>query len=166
MTLGHHVAWDADAVHASTHFSVHCKCSPIPMQPHLPYFIRPLSLPPIPRSFPPPSRLPPPAPPPTPPTTHGGWAQVDCVFCSVLDRLSFLLEESDQPELAASSVMLMSRTKFEDRYVNFKPWQQQRDAAQHVNLWQSGSALSVLGSLDQDCVSTSSSLDLRDITRL
>ena len=56
--------------------------------------------------------------------------------------------------------MLMSRTKFEDRYAGFKPWQIQRDAAQHVNLWQSGSALSVLGSLAQDCVSTSPSLDM------
>lgn len=87
--------------------------------------------------------------------------------CSVLDRLSFLLEESDQPELAASSVMLMSRSKFEGRYLGFKPWQQQRNAAQHINLWQSGSALSVLGSLDQDCISSSGpSLELHDMTTI
>ena len=114
-----------------------------------------------------PSTHQPPTPPAwMPPTTLGGRAQVDGVYCSVLDRLSFLLEESDQPDLAASSVMLMSRTKFEDRYASFKPWQQQRDAAQHVNLWQSSSALSVLGSLDQDCVSNSPSLDLQDVSRL
>ena len=84
------------------------------------------------------------------------------VPCSVLDRLSFLLEESEQSELAASSVMLMSRAKFEDKFLGFKAWQQQRDTAQHVNLWQSNDPLSVLGSLDQ---AWASSMDLHDISR-
>lgn len=86
--------------------------------------------------------------------------------CSVLDRLSFLLEEPDEPKLAASSVMLMSRAKFEDRFPTFKAWQQQRNATQHVNLWLSRNALPVLGSLDHDWSSSpSTSLDLRNISR-
>lgn len=89
----------------------------------------------------------------------------DCVYCSVLDRLSFLIEESDHPELAASSLLLMSRSKFQERYPTFKLWQKQRDAAQHINLWQTGNALSVLGSLDQDCVSSGNSVELHDITK-
>ncbi|KAL3131036.1 hypothetical protein ABBQ38_000355 [Trebouxia sp. C0009 RCD-2024] len=84
---------------------------------------------------------------------------------SVLDRLSFLIEESDHPELAASSLLLMSRSKFQERYPTFKLWQKQRDAAQHINLWQTGNALSVLGSLDQDCVSSGNSVELHDITK-
>ena len=94
------------------------------------------------------------------PTTYS-----DCVSCSVLDRLSFLIEEPDQPELAASSVLLMSRTKFQERYPSFKLWQKQRDAAQHINLWQTGNALSVLGNLDQDCVSSDTSVELHGITK-
>ena len=77
-----------------------------------------------------------------------------------------MIEESDQPELAASSVLLMSRSKFEERYPSFKSWQKQRDAAQHINLWQTGNALSVLGSLDQDCISSGTSLELHDLTRM
>ena len=62
--------------------------------------------------------------------------------------------------------MLMSRAKFEDRFPTFKAWQQQRNAAQHVNLWQSSNALSVLGSLDQDWSSSpSATLNLHDISR-
>lgn len=46
--------------------------------------------------------------------------------------------------------MLMSRAKFAARFEQFQAWKQKRDAAQHINMWQSGGALSVLSSLDQE----------------
>lgn len=45
--------------------------------------------------------------------------------------------------------MLMSRAKFATRFEQFQLWQNQRNAAEHVNMWQSENALSVLGSLDE-----------------
>ncbi|DBB02686.1 TPA: hypothetical protein ACH3X3_011644 [Trebouxia sp. C0006] len=67
----------------------------------------------------------------------------------VIDRLSFLLEHQDLADLAASTIMLMSRSKFATRFEQFEAWQQQRHAAQHINIWQSDNALSLLDSLDQ-----------------
>lgn len=58
--------------------------------------------------------------------------------------------------------MLMSRAKFASRFDKFEAWQKQRNAAQHVNMWQSDSALSVLDSLDQRLTSGSFSLGMHD----
>ena len=44
--------------------------------------------------------------------------------------------------------MLMSRSKFATRFEQFEAWQQQRHAAQHISIWQSDNALSLLDSLD------------------
>ncbi|DBA83725.1 TPA: hypothetical protein ACH3X1_006259 [Trebouxia sp. C0004] len=67
----------------------------------------------------------------------------------VIDRLSFLMEHLDLADLAASTIMLMSRSKFATRFEQFEAWQQQRHAAQHISTWQSDDALSLLDSLNQ-----------------
>ncbi|KAA6419272.1 MAG: hypothetical protein FRX49_10796 [Trebouxia sp. A1-2] len=66
----------------------------------------------------------------------------------VIDRLSFLLEHQDLANLAASTILLMSRSKFATRFEQFEAWQRQRHAAQHISIWQSDDALSLLDSLD------------------
>ncbi len=45
--------------------------------------------------------------------------------------------------------MLMSRSKFATRFEQFEAWQQQRHAGQHISIWQSDNALSLLDGLDQ-----------------
>lgn len=58
--------------------------------------------------------------------------------------------------------MLMSRAKFASRFDKFEAWQKRRNAAQHVSMWQSDSALSVLDSLDQHLNSGSFSFGTHD----
>lgn len=74
-----------------------------------------------------------------------------------MDRLSFLLEHQDLADLAASTIMLMSRSRFATRFEQFEPWHQQRHAAQHVNIWQSDNALILLDILDQPLQQSSGS---------
>lgn len=67
----------------------------------------------------------------------------------VIDRLSFLLEHLELADLAASTIMLMSRSKFATRFEQFEAWQQQRHAHISTSIWQSDNALSLLDSLGQ-----------------
>ena len=88
--------------------------------------------------------------------------------CRVLDRLSFLIEQQEMPDLAASTVLLMTQSKFMTRFPEFEAWQCHRQAAQHINAWQSGadfnSALAVLSSMDQSDL-PSSAVDLKPSQR-
>ena len=74
------------------------------------------------------------------------------VWCRVIDRLAFLLENPELAELGASTVMLMSRAKFQNRFPRYKDWLQQRNAAQHTNAWQASNAMTVLSSLDEQAL--------------
>lgn len=69
------------------------------------------------------------------------FARLLGVSHKVLDRLSFLLDDPNLSDLAASTVMLMSRAKFATRFEQFQVWQNQRNAAEHINMWQSQNAL-------------------------